>query len=130
MLRLHAIGQSDPGELHDHPWDFVSIILKGSYLEYLGGGGPDCYNNGVAKRLVVRRAWRPARRNAEQQHRVIIPTDPETGERPVVWTLCITGPERREWGFWTRPVYDLTTEDLLEPSRFIPWQQHKIPSDE
>lgn len=31
--RYHHIVQSDTSDLHDHPWDFVSVILDGSYTE-------------------------------------------------------------------------------------------------
>src|SRR5882757_10670128 len=32
-IRVHHIMLSDYDCLHDHPWNFVSIILKGSYVE-------------------------------------------------------------------------------------------------
>lgn len=33
-LYLHRIDQADPGrDLHDHPWPFVSILLRGGYEE-------------------------------------------------------------------------------------------------
>ena len=31
---LHKFLKSDPDDLHDHPWDFISIILWGGYWEY------------------------------------------------------------------------------------------------
>ena len=32
-LYLHRIHKADKDHLHSHPWNFVSLILKGSYLE-------------------------------------------------------------------------------------------------
>lgn len=70
--------------LHDHPWDFWSFILWRGYVEWL----PD----GVRKRrwpLSV--AWRPA----ETRHAVKL-----IEGRPS-WSIIVTGPIRRNWGFWT-----------------------------
>lgn len=79
-VRLHHILRSDEARaLHDHPWDFCSLLLSGGYLE--------------VRQDVVK--WWPrfsiVRRRAEDLHRLVIP-------KPV-WTLVITGPKRREWGF-------------------------------
>ena len=30
---LHKIQQSDKDHMHSHPWNFISLILKGSYME-------------------------------------------------------------------------------------------------
>lgn len=34
-LYIHKINESDKDHLHSHPWNFVSVILKGSYEEEL-----------------------------------------------------------------------------------------------
>jgi hypothetical protein len=33
-IKLHNILQSDDACLHDHPWPFISIILRGGYYEW------------------------------------------------------------------------------------------------
>jgi hypothetical protein len=35
---LHNFHKSDPDDLHDHPWPFITIILKGGYWEHTPKG--------------------------------------------------------------------------------------------
>jgi hypothetical protein len=81
-LFLHLFHRSDADEaLHDHPWDFWSLILAGGYWEHTDAG----------------RRWhgplRLLRRPATWKHRVEIPA----GRR--AWTLLWTSEKRRSWGF-------------------------------
>ena len=79
---LHNFQRADKDEhLHDHPWDFVSIVLKGSYIEE-SEAGPS-----------FRRALSIARKKATDLHKVAFL------EAPSVWTLVIRSPRRREWGY-------------------------------
>lgn len=98
---LHCFHRSDDDRaLHDHPWWSLSLLLHGRYVEQtiaVGGIHHRCaYHAG---------AWRW--RSAKFSHRVeIVP-----GER--CWTLFITGPVIREWGFhcpsgW-RPACDFVS---------------------
>lgn len=81
-LRLHRILRSDNAEaLHDHPWDFWSLLLSGGYLEVTPAGERWCPRFSLV------------RRQAEDLHRLVL-------TRPV-WTLVWTGPLRRKWGFQT-----------------------------
>lgn len=94
---LHKFCRSDDDRaLHDHPWWFVSILLRGGYLEVT----PD----GMRERRAPSIAFRPA----QWKHRVQLHRD-SGGERPC-WTVIVTGPKRRHWGFWC-------------PSGFVPWEQ-------
>jgi len=103
-LRIHHIQAPDPGRsYHDHPFDFVSIVLRGGYVEEVygddGSGSPlDCY-------FLERRRWLAvASRRAETRHRI---TEVSPGG---CWTLVLAGPRRRPWGFSTAdgwvPYYD------------------------
>ena len=79
-IYLHEFHRSDDDRaLHDHPWDFVSLVLYGSYIEM-----------GLRKTR-PRRTWSVGLRIAEHLHRVVV--------AGVCRTLVITGPTRREWGF-------------------------------
>ncbi len=81
-IYLHNICRSDDDRaLHDHPWWNVSILLSGSYVEHTPAGEV------VRRRGAI--VWRPA----EAAHRLELRDGP-------VWTLFITGPRRRHWGFW------------------------------
>lgn len=85
-LRLHHILSSDAGrDLHDHPWDFTSILLSRGYTEHLPGG----FRSGIKHwpRFSV------IKHKAEDLHSLEL-------DGPC-WTFVITGPVRRDWGFQT-----------------------------
>ncbi len=94
---LHCILRDDPdAALHDHPWGFVSIMLKGAYREILAdfSNSPTPYVRvtDVPWRIKERHAVSMAWRRAVTAHRLEIINGP-------VWTLLITGPCVRTWGF-------------------------------
>ncbi len=94
---LHRfVASDDPDALHDHPWPFVSLCLAGRYREVRPGG-----------RVALRRPGTVAVRRAATRHRVELLPDNRGGER-ACWTVLVTGPKVREWGFWCR-------------DRFVPW---------
>lgn len=96
-LRLHNIQESDSGrDFHDHPFRFTSLILKGGYLEHRPGcvcGDPTAaacdlgpcrfYGSGSV-----------VHRRASDLHRLELVNGP-------AWTLVLTGPYHRDWGFQT-----------------------------
>lgn len=95
---VHKIIRSDDDRaLHDHPWLNVSVILAGGYTEVVPWSqaqGP--LDDHLARVHRVRR--RPGSvvvRRSGHRHRL------EVGERPC-WTLFITGPKVREWGFYCK----------------------------
>lgn len=79
---IHLFLRSDDDRaLHDHPWMNVSILLDGSYREHL------------ADRVVERRAGAVVfRLSGKTSHRIELHQGP-------CWTLFLTGPRYREWGF-------------------------------
>lgn len=102
--RIHHILRSDMDRaLHDHPWWYITIILKGGYYEVTPVDGPrprramkfNTMRSGELKSYY--RKWygpgsiRFAR--AKQQHRLEIP------KGATAWTLFIHGPKCREWGY-------------------------------
>lgn len=80
--RFHQILRSDVADLHDHPWDFISVILSGTYIETTPSSEQEF---GPGSVLV---------RTAEQLHRLTLPSGP-------VWTFITISPARRRWGFQT-----------------------------
>ena len=78
---LHNFHKGDPDDLHDHPWPFITIILKGGYWEHTPTG------KFWRKPGTIRMA------SSSQLHRV----DLEPGID--VWTLFVPGPVIKEWGF-------------------------------
>jgi hypothetical protein len=83
---LHNFRRSDDDRaLHDHPWWNLSILLRGTYTEHtIDAGGVHVRRIRTAGDIVFRRA--------ESAHRIELHDGP-------CWTLFITGPKIREWGF-------------------------------
>jgi len=86
---LHQFCRSDDDRaLHDHPWFNISIILRGRYFEHMQDGT-----------VLLRKAGRIVCRPSIAAHRIELLLDQDFSERRV-WTLFITGPKVRDWGFW------------------------------
>lgn len=120
-IYLHQFLRSDDDRaLHDHPWWNVSWLLEGNYYEVTAVKpklsevmNGDHYRSEWAHRLkpggprknTHRRAGQFAFRLAKTSHRIQLITccadRPEPHELPV-WTLFITGPKIRVWGFHCR----------------------------
>lgn len=82
-IYLHKILRDDADlQLHDHPWWSLSFLLKGELLEESFEG----------KRHIP--AYLPIIRSAKFAHRLEVVQGP-------VWTIFITGPKVRKWGFYT-----------------------------
>jgi hypothetical protein len=100
---LHHFLRSDPDDVHDHPWGYFTIILKGGYWEWTP------IFDAQGKQIAETCAWRmpghfrfsPAR----SFHRIEL--DPEVD----CWTLFCPGPQKRDWGFMVR-------------GQWIQWQQY------
>lgn len=91
---LHKFLKSDPDDVHDHPWPYATVILKGGYWEWIpqfNSAGEKC--NEIAK-------WRGAGHfrisSANSYHRIELDPTVEC------WTLFMPGPQTRDWGFLTR----------------------------
>jgi hypothetical protein len=84
-LYLHEFLRSDRSRcLHDHPWWFVSVVLRHGYREVMADGPH------------WRRPGSVLIRPGATFHRIEV--DP--GTRP--WSLVIVGRKSRPWGFLTR----------------------------
>lgn len=78
---LHQLSCPNPHpHCHDHPWSFVTVLLKGGYLELIGTSD------------FVRRPGQVLYRRAEHLHSVTTPYGTS-------WSLVFTGPRGRDWGF-------------------------------
>jgi hypothetical protein len=82
---LHKFHKGDPGDVHDHPWPYFTLILAGGYYEWILSGNCEI------------RKWRAPGHfrfcSATSYHRI------ELKEGVTPWTLFIPGPHKREWGF-------------------------------
>ncbi|MPZ58464.1 MAG: hypothetical protein GEU91_18620 [Rhizobiales bacterium] len=92
----HFLRSDDDRALHDHPWWNLSFLLAGSYVEHTISAG------GINVRA-LRRAGDFKFRTARSAHRVELVDGP-------CWTLFLTGPRLRDWGFHC-------------PNGWVPWQR-------
>ncbi len=93
-IYLHQFLRSDDDRaLHDHPWWNCSVLLRGRYVEHV-------QVRGVTGATIahVRRPGCLYFRRRTAGHRVELLSDGRGGSSPV-WTLFLTGPKVREWGF-------------------------------
>lgn len=91
---LHCfLRDDDDRALHDHPWAWCSILLNGCYVEHTIDRG------GVHKRQ-LRTPGDIKFSLPSRPHRVeLIPGPIVPTEKYPCWTLFITGPRVRQWGF-------------------------------
>ena len=85
-ITLHKVLLSDEPTLHDHPWSYATLILKGGYWENTPEG----------------RFWRgPGHfryRKASDLHYLELERDEHDNEIPC-WSLFFMGQKAAEWGF-------------------------------
>lgn len=82
-IRFHKLLISDMDRhLHDHPWNWFTIMIKGSYIETTARG----------EKTV--KAGRVNGHKARTAHKLTLLTSE-------VWTIFVTGGKFREWGFHT-----------------------------
>ena len=94
-IYLHKIATPDKDrDLHDHPWPFLSLVLRGGYDELLRTRA--YWPHTPPTQRGVRRGWLSiAFRRATDAHRIV------SLHRTPTWTLVLTGRRRRSWGFYT-----------------------------
>lgn len=105
---LHKFLKSDPDDVHDHPWPYATLILKGGYYEWLPHF--DSLNQKMGEIAVWRGPGSFRICGAESYHRIEIDPTVET------WTLFMPGPKRREWGFLTKRGWIQHEQYLAERS--------------
>lgn len=113
--RIHQILRSDDARaFHDHPWNYVTIILRNGYWEVrpvfdksglFVGETRKWYGPGSV-------LWRPAK----SWHRLEIPSGSDA------WTLFITGSWVQKWGFMVEPRYKVKHEDYEKSFKLDPIQ--------
>lgn len=92
----HFLRSDDDRALHDHPWANLSILIDGCYVEHTIPQG------GINVRA-LRQTGETKMRTARTAHRVELVDGP-------CWTIFITGPRMRDWGFHC-------------PNGWRPWQE-------
>lgn len=86
-IYLHYFMRSDDDRaLHDHPWVNVSYLLDGKYTEH------QILEGGVHKKTLKEAGDFRVRLTGKFAHRIEL-------THGYCWTLFVTGPKYREWGF-------------------------------
>lgn len=104
----HFVADDWSLDLHDHPKRFISIGLKGGYVEWRPCSS--CiFPCGFQDQELFKAPWIRSF-PAEHVHRItMLQTD--SGVNRDCWTLVIVLRGQREWGFW-------------HPGRFIHWRSY------
>lgn len=101
---VHKFLKSDPDDVHDHPWPYFTLILRGGYYEWI----PEF--NQTGQKIGEIRHWRGPGHfricNADSFHRIEVVSGIDT------WTLFVPGPQRREWGF------------LVDQDQWVPHEEY------
>ena len=114
-ITLHKVLESDEPQLHDHPWDWGALILKGGYWEHTPQG----------------KFWRgPGSlrfRKAEDLHWLELAKDKD-GKNIPLSTLIYMAKKRKDWGFkvdgkWIQHEEYLNKKEVRpEPTRYGTWE--------
>ena len=100
---LHKFLKSDPDDVHDHPWPYFTLILRGGYWEWI----PQFNSKG--EKVGELSVWRSPGHfrfcKASSYHRIEL--DPTV----TCWTLFCPGPQQKDWGF-------------LSKGRWVQWEQY------
>ena len=100
---VHKFLKSDTEDVHDHPWPFLTVILRGGYWEWRPQFDAKGRKTGEIARWCGPGSFRWA--SASQYHRVELDPDVEC------WTLFMPGIKQRDWGFLVR-------------NRWVQWEQY------
>ena len=94
---VHKFLKSDPDDVHDHPWPYATLILRGGYWEWV----PQFNKQGkmIGEIAHWRRPGHFRTSSATSLHRIELDPSVEC------WTLFMPGPKQREWGFISRGVW-------------------------
>ena len=100
---VHKFLKSDPDDVHDHPWPFATLILKGGYWEWRPQFDAQGKKTGEIAKWCGPGSFRTAQ--ATTYHRIEL--DPDI----TCWTLFMPGAKQRDWGF-------------LVKNKWIQWEEY------
>lgn len=102
----HILCSDDEGAYHDHPWRYLTLILRGGYAEHR----PVFDQNGLytADEAEWIAPGRVVTRPAKSWHRLVLPQGETT------WTLFVTFKYQQRWGFLIHPQHKLTCSEYVK----------------
>lgn len=109
-IRLHNwLGEDDHRFPHNHPYFFVTFVLRGGYDDY------SYDEHGTVKNIEKMRAGMIRYRPADHMHQVL-------NVLPNTWTLLITGAPLHRWGF-------LVGKKIIKRDKYFATKGHHNPCD-
>ena len=91
---LHKFLKSDPDDVHDHPWPYFTVILRGGYYEWIP------VFDTIGRKVGEVATWRGPGHfrysSATSYHRI------ELDPKIECWTLFMPGTQQRDWGFLSK----------------------------
>lgn len=100
-LYVHFIYREDlDRHMHDHPWRFWSLVLKGSYIELLNKRPGDVLSSDAK----IHRRFSLHGFPLHWAHKITL-------VEPGTVTLVLVGPKVRQWGFYV-------------DDKWMPWHQY------
>lgn len=114
--RVHQILTSDKDEdYHNHPWPFITIILRGGYWELR-----PVFDDYTGDIIGETRTWKgPGSiliRSENDYHKVELPEGKDS------WSLFIMGAYKHVWGYLV-PRKRVHYDDL--GTEFVPWREYQ-----
>jgi len=103
---LHKFLKSDPDDVHDHPWPYATLILRGGYWEWRPQFNAQGQKTGEIAAWRGPGSFRMA--SSTSYHRIELDPGVEC------WTLFMPGPHRREWGFLNKKNQWIQHEEYLQ----------------
>jgi hypothetical protein len=95
-------------DVHDHPWWFATLVLRGGYLEQVADN-PDGLESADRSRWSLRGRAHVMPRTAAHRIKALLPN---------TWTLLLVGPKMQEWGFYVE------RESELDAPRWVWWRDY------
>jgi hypothetical protein len=153
---IHQFLRSDRDDLHDHPWDFCTYLVRGAYTEKKfnpqtkeveltrrqSGANSLIFTrtSGNSTRLMDDIKTYPVAKNrfvwrkATDQHQVLTDHSYRLNEKEFApLTFCFTGRTKRDWGF-IKTLNDgvAINGNIVKPNtrRWVDWREYLgLPSD-
>lgn len=90
---VHRFDNPDVRTFHDHPWNFVSVVVRGGYVEASPHGGAPAVSLAQVPDHRLLRAGSINRKRATDLHYIA-----DLVRKPT-WTLILVGKRQRTWGY-------------------------------
>jgi len=99
-IYIHRIHKEDKDEdLHNHPWNFASLILKGSYVEeHLPFDYPEWWHCPIPTNTRLKKFFSFSKGDRGFYHKI------KKIEKGPVWSLFFTWGKHEEWGYWVEKL--------------------------